>query len=467
MLDNIVSNLDFEYKYGFSVPQKYTFKAEKGLSEQVVKNISRLKKEAKWMTDFRLKALVIFKQKLLPDWGADLTELNFEDIYYYIKPIDKQAKSWEDLPKEIKYTYDKIGVPEAEKNFLAGVSAQYESEVVYESISKELNKIGVIFCDMDTALKKYPVIVKKYFGKLIPPHDNKFSALNSAVWSGGSFVYVPKGVKVKMPLQAYFRINAERFGQFERTLIIAEEGSYVHYIEGCTAPIYITNSIHAAVVEIFVHKNARVRYTTVQNWSNNVYNLVTKRARADENAVMEWVDCNIGSKVTMKYPSVYLLGKGARGEVLSIAYAGKGQHQDAGAKMLHFAPDTSSRIVSKSISKDGGRTSYRGLIQVMPGAKRSSVFVSCDALILDEKSRSDTYPYMKIKEEDVSVQHEATVEKIGEEKLFYLTSKGIPKSEAEGLLVNGFIEPVVKEIPLEYSIELNRLINLEMSGSVG
>lgn len=467
MQDNIVPNLDFEYKYGFSVPQKYTFKAEKGLSEQVVKNISRLKQEAKWMTDFRLKALVIFKQKLLPDWGADLTELNFEDIYYYIKPTDKLAESWEDLPKEIKYTYDKIGVPEAEKKFLAGVSAQYESEVVYESISKELNKIGVIFCDMDTALKKYPEIVKKYFGKLIPAHDNKFSALNSAVWSGGSFVYVPKGVKVKMPLQAYFRINAERFGQFERTLIIAEEGSYVHYIEGCTAPIYITNSIHAAVVEIFVHKNARVRYTTVQNWSNNVYNLVTKRARADENAVMEWVDCNIGSKVTMKYPSVYLLGKGARGEVLSIAYAGKGQHQDAGAKMLHFAPLTSSRIISKSISKDGGRTSYRGLIQVMPGAKNSSVFVSCDALILDEKSRSDTYPYMKIKEEDVSVQHEATVEKIGEEKLFYLTSKGISRAEAEGLLVNGFIEPVVKEIPLEYSIELNRLINLEMSGSVG
>ncbi|OGK37726.1 Fe-S cluster assembly protein SufB, partial [Candidatus Roizmanbacteria bacterium RIFCSPHIGHO2_12_FULL_39_8] len=327
-------------------------------------------------------------------------------MYYYIKPTDKQVNSWEDLPAEIKNTYDRIGVPEAEKKFLAGVSAQYESEVVYESINKELNKQGVLFCDMDTGLKKYPHLVKKYFGTLIPPHDNKFAALNSATWSGGSFVYIPKGVKVKMPLQAYFRINAERFGQFERTLIIAEEGAYVHYIEGCTAPIYTTQSLHSAVVEIFVHKNARVRYTTVQNWSNNVYNLVTKRARADENAIMEWVDCNIGSKVTMKYPSVYLYGEGARGEVLSIAYAGKNQHQDAGAKMLHFAPRTSSRIISKSISKAGGRTSYRGLVQIMPGAKKSSVYVSCDALILDQKSRSDTYPYMKIKQNDVSIQHE-------------------------------------------------------------
>ncbi|OGK25829.1 Fe-S cluster assembly protein SufB [Candidatus Roizmanbacteria bacterium RIFCSPLOWO2_01_FULL_37_13] len=467
MQDPTVSNLDFEYRYGFSMPQKYTFKSKKGLDQDVVKSISDIKREPAWMRDFRLNSYRIFKQKPMPSWGADLTDINFDDIYYYIKPTDKQVNSWGDLPKEIKETYDRIGVPEAEKKFLAGVSAQYESEVVYESINRELKKIGVIFCDMDTGLRKYPDIVKKYFGKLIPPHDNKFAALNSAVWSGGSFVYVPKGVKVKLPLQAYFRINAERFGQFERTLIIAEEGSYIHYIEGCTAPIYTTNSIHAAVVEIFVHKNARVRYTTVQNWSNNVYNLVTKRARADENAVMEWVDCNIGSKVTMKYPSVYLFGEGAKGEVLSIAFAGNGQHQDAGAKMLHFAPNTSSRIISKSISKNGGRTSYRGLVQVMPGAKKSSVFVSCDALILDEQSRSDTYPYMKIKENDVTVQHEATVEKIGEEKLFYLTSKGISRSDAEGLLVNGFIEPVVKEIPLEYSIELNRLINLEMSGSVG
>ncbi len=367
------------------------------------------------------------------------------------------------------YGYEKVYDIEVEKhhNFIANGIIVHNSEVVYESISRELKKTGVIFCDMDTALRQYPKIVKKYFGKLIPPHDNKFAALNSAVWSGGSFVYVPKGVKANLPLQAYFRINAERFGQFERTLIIAEKGSYVHYIEGCSAPIYTMDSLHAAVVEIFVHKNARVRYTTVQNWSNNVYNLVTKRARAEENAVMEWVDCNIGSKVTMKYPSVYLFGKGSKGEVLSIAYAGKNQHQDAGAKMFHFAPNTSSRIISKSISKSGGRTSYRGLVQVMPGAKNSSVFVSCDALILDEKSRSDTYPYMKIKESDTTVQHEATVEKIGEEKLFYLTAKGISKTDAEGLLVNGFIEPVTKEIPLEYSIELNRLINLEMSGSVG
>lgn len=461
------TRIDFEYKYGFSMPQKYSFKSKKGLDEQVVKNISFIKAEPDWMRKFRLNSYRIFKQKKVPSWGADLSAINFEDIYYYIKPTDKQVGSWDELPKEIKDTYDKIGVPQAEKKFLAGVSAQYESEVVYESINKELKKIGVIFCDMDTGLKKYPDIVKNYFGKLIPPHDNKFAALNSSVWSGGSFVYIPKGVKVNLPLQAYFRINAERFGQFERTLIIAEEGSYVNYIEGCTAPVYTTNSLHAAVVEIFVHKGARVRYTTVQNWSNNVYNLVTKRAKAEESAVVEWIDCNLGSRVTMKYPSVYLYGKGAKGEVLSIAYATGGQHQDAGAKMLHFAPDTSSRILSKSISKKGGRTSYRGLVQVMPGAKNSSVYVSCDALILDEKSRSDTYPYMKIKENDVSIQHEAVVEKLGEEKLFYLTSRGITKTDAEGLLVNGFIEPVAKEIPLEYSIELNRLINLEMSGSVG
>lgn len=467
MQDPTTSNLDFEYKYGFSMPQNYTFKSGKGIDEDIVKKISLIKGEPAWMTNFRLKSYLIFKSKPMPSWGADLSAINFDDIHYYIKPTDTQVNSWEKLPKEIKETYDKIGVPEAEKKFLAGVSAQYESEVVYESINKELQKLGVIFCDMDTGLKKYPEIVKKYFGTLIPPHDNKFAALNSAVWSGGSFVYIPKGVKVAMPLQAYFRINAERFGQFERTLIIAEEGSYVHYIEGCTAPIYTTSSLHAAVVEIFVYKNARVRYTTVQNWSNNVYNLVTKRARAEKNAIMEWVDCNIGSKVTMKYPSVYLMGEGARGEVLSIAYAGLGQHQDAGAKMFHFAPKTTSRIISKSISKGGGRTSYRGLVQIMPGARRSSVYVSCDALILDELSRSDTYPYMKIKENDVEVQHEATVEKIGEEKLFYLMAKGISRSDAEGLLVNGFIEPVVKEIPLEYSIELNRLINLEMSGSVG
>lgn len=460
-------NLNFEYKYGFSMPENYEFKAEKGLSLKVVTQISRLKGEPQWMTDFRLKSLDIFIKKAMPIWGPDLSKINFDDIYYYIKPTKAQVSSWEDLPAEIKETYDRIGIPEAEKKYLAGVSAQYESEVVYESVNRELKKLGVIFCDMDAALKKYPEIVKEYFSTLIPPHDNKFAALNSAVWSGGSFVYVPKGVKVALPLQAYFRINSERFGQFERTLIVVEEGSEVHYVEGCTAPIYTTNSLHAAVVEIFVKKGARMRYTTVQNWSKNVFNLVTKRARADTAAIMEWVDCNIGSQITMKYPSVYLMGEGAHGEVLSIALAGKDQVQDAGAKMFHFSPHTSSRIVSKSISKDGGRTSYRGLVQVMPAASGSSVQVSCDALILDEKSRSDTYPTMRIKEKDVIVQHEATVEKLGEEKLFYLSSRGIKKSDAEGLLVNGFIEPVLKEIPLEYSIELNRLVNLEMAGSVG
>ncbi len=461
------TNLDFEYRFGFSMPQNYVFKAQKGLSREIVEQISYFKGEPHWMLQFRLKAYDIFLKKTVPTWGADLSKINFADIYYYIKPTKEQVSSWSDLPKEIKETYDRIGVPEAEKKFLAGVSAQYESEVVYESISRELNKQGVIFCDMDTGLRKYPEIVKEYFGTLIPPTDNKFAALNSAVWSGGSFVYVPKGVHVNLPLQAYFRINSERFGQFERTLIIAEEGSYVHYVEGCTAPIYTSESLHAAVVEIFVKKNARVRYTTVQNWSTNVYNLVTKRARADQAAIMEWVDCNIGSRVTMKYPSVYLYGEGARGEVLSIAFAGKNQHQDAGAKMLHFAPNTSSRIISKSISKAGGRTSYRGLVQVFPGAKNSKVYVSCDALILDKASRSDTYPSMRIKENETAIQHEATVEKLGDEKLFYLTSRGIKKPDAESLLVNGFIDPVAREIPLEYSIELNRLINLEMSGSVG
>lgn len=466
-MQNTPNNLDFDYKYGFSMPENYTFKAKKGLNRDIVTQISLMKGEPEWMTEFRLRSYDIFLSKPMPKWGPDLSKIHFDDIYYYIKPVKDQASSWEDLPAEIKETYDRIGIPEAEKKYLAGVSAQYESEVVYESFNKALTKLGVIFCDMDTALKKYPEIVKEYFGKLIPSYDNKFAALNSATWSGGSFVYVPKGIKVDLPLQAYFRINSEKFGQFERTLIIAEEGSSVHYVEGCTAPVYTTDSLHSAVVEIYVKKNAKVRYTTVQNWSKNVFNLVTKRARADEGAFMEWIDCNIGSQITMKYPSVYLMGDGARGEVLSIAYAGDGQVQDAGAKMIHFAPNTSSRIVSKSISKSGGRTSYRGLIQVMPGAKNSSVSVSCDALLLDERSRSDTYPSMKIKENDVQIQHEATVEKLGEEKLFYLTSRGIKKSDAEGLLVNGFIEPVSREIPLEYSIELNRLINVEMAGSVG
>lgn len=460
-------DIDFDYQYGFSMPDKTTFKTKKGLSIDTIKEISKIKEEPKWMLDFRLKSYEIFLEKEMPLWGADLSTIDFNAITYYARSTDKQGTSWEDLPSEIKETYDKIGVPEAEKKFLSGVSAQYDSEVVYESVQKELSKQGVLFCDMDSGLRLYPEIVKKYFGTLIPATDNKFSALNSAVWSGGSFVYVPAGVEVKLPLQAYFRINSANFGQFERTLIIAEEGASVTYYEGCTAPVYSTDSLHSAVVEIFVKKNARVRYTTVQNWSNNVYNLVTKRARAEENALMEWIDCNIGSKITMKYPSVYLVGDGARGEVLSIAYAKGAQHQDAGAKMLHLAPNTSSRIVSKSISHKGGRTSYRGLVMVHPRAKNSKVFVSCDALLMDKKSRSDTYPTMKIKNKDVEVQHEATVEKIGEEKLFYLASRGISKGEGEGLLVNGFIEPVTKEIPLEYSIELNRLIQLEMSGSVG
>ncbi len=456
-----------DYKYGFAMPERSVHRTKTGISPHVVREISQVKNESAWMRDFRLRSYEIFKKKPLPAWGANLLPIDFDAITYYLRATDKQANSWEDLPQEIKDTYDRIGVPEAEKKFLAGVSAQYESEVVYESVNRELDRLGVIFCDMDTAVKKYPKLVKQYFGTLIPPHDNKFAALNSAVWSGGSFVYVPKGVQVDLPLQAYFRINAEAFGQFERTLIIAEEGSSVHYIEGCTAPIYTTSSLHSAVVEIFVKKNARVRYTTVQNWSKNIYNLVTKRARAEENALMEWIDCNIGSGVTMKYPAVYLAGRGARGEVLSIAYAGKGQHQDAGAKMVHLAPDTTSRVVSKSIAKDGGRTSYRGLVHIGSGAKNAKASVVCDALLLDEHSRSDTYPTMRVNEESATLEHEATVERIGEDKLFYLTSRGITKGDAEGLLVNGFIDPVVKEIPLEYSIELNRLINHEMKGSVG
>ncbi len=460
-------SIDFDYRYGFSMPERSVKKTRPGLSARIVAEISDMKGEPAWMRKYRLESFEVFKKKKVPSFGADLSKIDFQDITYYLKASEGNADAWADLPQEIKDTYDKIGVPEAEKKFLAGVSAQYESEVVYESIQKELSKKGVIFCDMDTAVRKYPALVRKYFGTLIPQGDNKFAALNSAVWSGGSFVYVPKNVKVTLPLQAYFRINAERFGQFERTIIIAEEGSSVHYIEGCTAPIYTSASLHAAVVEIFVHKNARVRYTTVQNWSKNIYNLVTKRARAEEGAIMEWIDCNIGSGVTMKYPAVYLAGRGARGEVLSIAFAGKDQHQDAGAKMVHLASDTSSRIVSKSISKDGGRTSYRGLVHVAPGAKRASSSVVCDALLLDPQSRSDTYPTMRIRSKDARIEHEARVEKLSLDKLFYLASRGISEDDAEGLLVNGFIEPVAREIPLEYSIELNRLMDLEMKGSIG
>jgi len=403
----------------------------------------------------------------MPVWGGDLSRINFDDIYYYIKPIKDKAGSWEELPKEIKETYDAIGIPEAEKKFLGGVSAQYESEVVYKSIQKTLGDKGVIFLDMDTGLREFPDLVREYFGTLIPPQDNKFSALNSAVWSGGSFIYVPKGVKVELPLQAYFRINAANMGQFERTLIIADEGSYVHYVEGCTAPVYTTDSLHSAVVEIFVKKGARVRYTTIQNWSGNVYNLVTKRMRVETEGFGEWIDGNIGSKLTMKYPSVYLMGKGARGEILSVAYAGANQHQDAGGKAIHFAPYTSSKITSKSVSADGGRTSYRGLIQVFPSAIKAKTKVICDALLIDDTSRSDTYPTMDIRHNDVQIEHEATVSKIGDEQLFYLNSRGLKKADAEAMIVNGFIEPIVKELPLEYAVELNRLIQLEMEGSVG
>ena len=459
----------YDEKYGFRKPEHYVFKAKRGLNREVVTEISRFKNEPQWMLDFRLRALEIFLAKPMPNWGDTklLNDIDFNNIFYYIRPDEKQSTDWKDVPKDIKDTFDKLGIPEAERKFLAGVSAQYESEVVYHSIRKDLEAQGVVFLDMDSGLRDYPEMVRKHFGTIIPPMDNKFAALNSAVWSGGSFIYVPKGIHVKIPVQAYFRINAENMGQFERTLIIADEGSYIHYIEGCTAPSYSSDSLHSAVVELIAEKGAKIRYTTIQNWSKNVYNLVTKRAIAKEDACVEWIDGNLGSKLTMKFPSVYLVGERAHGEVLSIAFSGANQHQDAGAKIIHVAPNTTSLITSKSISKDGGRTSYRGLVQVMPEAKDSSVYVSCDALLLDPQSRSDTYPTMRIKENDVQVQHEATVEKIGEEKLFYLQSRGINKSDAEGVLVNGFIDPVVKEIPLEYSIELNSLINLEMSGSVG
>lgn len=419
------------------------------------------------MAEFRQKSYAAFGRKPLPTWGGDLSTIKFDNIFYYLSPTGKKVTSWNDLPKDIKETYDKIGIPEAEKKFLAGVSAQFESDVVYKSIQTMLQKKGVIFLDMDSGLKEYPEIVKQYFGTIIPFSDNKFAALNSSVWSGGSFVYVPKGVHVDLPLQAYFRINAANMGQFERTLIIAEEGSFVHYVEGCSAPIYSTDSLHSAVVEIIVKPRARVRYTTIQNWSNNVYNLVTKRARVEEEGVMEWVDCNLGSKLTMKYPSVYLMGRKAHGEVLSIAYAGKNQHQDAGGKMIHVAPESSSQIISKSVSKAGGRTSYRGLVQVYPGARNAKSKVVCDALLLDEASRSDTYPTMKIDEQNVQIEHEATVSKIGDEQLFYLQSRGLGKAAAESMIVNGFIEPIVKELPLEYAVEMNRLIQLQMEGSVG
>jgi len=456
-----------DYKFGFHDDMKPVFKAKRGLTRDVVCEISEMKGEPQWMRDFRLKSLEIFRQKPNLTWGGDLSQLNYDDMFYYVKPSERSERSWDDVPADVKRTFDRLGIPEAEKKFLAGVGAQYDSEVVYHNLKEELEKQGVLFLGTDQALKEHPDLVKEYFGTLIPPADNKFAALNSAVWSGGSFIYVPPGVKVDVPLQAYFRINTENMGQFERTLIIVDEGAQVHYVEGCTAPTYSSESLHSAVVEIFVKKGARCRYTTIQNWASNVYNLVTKRAVAHEDSLMEWVDGNLGSKLTMKYPSVYMLGKGARGEILSIAFAGKGQHQDAGGKVVHGAPHTSSRIISKSISKDGGRASYRGLVKIVDGAKKSKSNVVCDALILDSKSRSDTYPYIEIDEDDVSVGHEASVTKIGDEQLFYLMSRGLSEHEASTMIVSGFIEPLVKELPMEYAVEMNKLIELQMEGSVG
>ncbi|MDQ6900037.1 MAG: Fe-S cluster assembly protein SufB [Candidatus Dormibacteraeota bacterium] len=458
---------DYKEKYGFFDPENYVFKAKRGLSPEIIQEISWMKQEPDWMAKLRLRALDIFRKKPMPTWGADLSKIDFENIFYYLKSSEKQSTSWEDVPDDIKRTFDRLGVPQAERKFLAGVAAQYESEVVYHSLHKDLEKKGVLFLDTDSGLRDHPELFQEYFGTVIPAADNKFAALNTAAWSGGSFIYVPKGVKVDIPLQAYFRINAENMGQFERTLIICDEDSFVHYIEGCTAPIYTTDSLHSAVVEIIVKKGARCRYTTIQNWSTNVYNLVTKRALAYEGATMEWVDGNLGSAVTMKYPSVYLMEPGAKGDVLSIAFAGKGQHQDAGAKMVHAAPNTTSTITSKSISKAGGRTSYRGLVKVQPGSSHVKSFVKCDALLLDDQSISDTYPYIECDESEVTIGHEATVSKVSDEQLFYLMSRGISQVEAETMIVNGFIEPFTKELPLEYAVELNRLIQLEMEGSVG
>lgn len=456
------------YNYGWHDADTAGSVATRGLSEAKVREISALKDEPEWMLKTRLKSLRLFDKKPMPWWGSDLSGIDFDNIKYFVRSTEKQATSWEDLPDDIKNTYDRLGIPEAEKQRLvAGVAAQYESEVVYHQIQESLEEQGVIFLDTDTALREHPEIFEQYFGSVIPPGDNKFASLNTAVWSGGSFVYVPPGVHVEIPLQAYFRINTENMGQFERTLIIADEGSYVHYVEGCTAPVYSSDSLHSAVVEIIVKKNARVRYTTIQNWSNNVYNLVTKRATAAEGATMEWVDGNIGSKVTMKYPAIYLMGEHARGETLSIAFAGAGQHQDAGAKMVHAAPYTSSSIVSKSVARGGGRTSYRGLVQVLEGAHHSASNVLCDALLVDQISRSDTYPYVDVREDDVSMGHEATVSRVSEDQLFYLMSRGMPETEAMAMIVRGFVEPIARELPMEYALELNRLIELQMEGAVG
>jgi len=457
-----------QYKFGWSDKDAYADDVKRGLNEAVVRDISARKSEPEWMLDLRLKGLKLFERKPMPTWGSDLSGIDFDNIKYFVRSTEKQAATWDDLPADIKSTYDKLGIPEAEKQRLvSGVAAQYESEVVYHKIREDLEEQGVIFLDTDSGLREHPEIFQEYFGSVIPVGDNKFAALNTSVWSGGSFIYVPKGVHVEIPLQAYFRINTENMGQFERTLIIVDEDAYVHYVEGCTAPIYSSDSLHSAVVEIIVKKNARCRYTTIQNWSNNVYNLVTKRAACHQGARMEWVDGNIGSKVTMKYPAVYMLGEHASGEVLSIAFAGEGQHQDAGAKMVHAAPNTSSTIVSKSVARGGGRTSYRGLVQIQENAKHSKSTVKCDALLVDTVSRSDTYPYVDVREDDASIGHEATVSKVGDDQLFYLMSRGLSEDEAMAMIVRGFVEPIARELPMEYALELNRLIELQMEGSVG
>jgi Fe-S cluster assembly protein SufB len=456
-----------KYKYGFKDPDVTVFKTRKGLDRDVVKQISDMKGEPEWMLEFRLKGLEHFQARSMPEWGADLSVMDLDDIYYYVKPAEAESKSWDDVDDTIKETFDRLGIPEAEQKFLAGVGAQYESEMVYHSIQEHLEEQGVIFLSIEDGLRKHPELFREYFGKIIPITDNKFAALNSAVWSGGSFVYVPPGVKVELPLQAYFRLNMANIGQFERTIIIVDEGAQVHYVEGCTAPMYTTDSFHSGVIEIVVKKGARCRYTTIQNWSTNVYNLVTQRAIVHEDATMEWVDANLGSKITMKYPSCYLVGRGAHGEILSMAFAAEGQHQDTGGKVIHAAPYTTSKITSKSISKGGGRASYRGLLKVHKGAVGSKSSVVCDALLLDPESRSDTYPYIEIDEDRVTIGHEASVSKVGEEQLFYLRSRGLSEEEATTMVVSGFIEPLVKELPMEYAVEMNRLIQLQMEGSIG
>jgi len=456
-----------DYQFGFSDPETFVFKSRKGLDETVVRQISAMKGEPEWMLDFRLKALEHFQTRPIPTWGADLSDLNLDEIYYYVKPTEGEGHTWDDVPETIKNTFNKLGIPEAEQKYLSGVGAQYDSEMIYHNVQENLEKQGVIFLSIEEGLRQHPDIFREYFSTVVPIQDNKFAALNSAVWSGGSFVYIPPGVKVDLPLQAYFRLNVANIGQFERSLIIADEGAQVHYVEGCTAPLYLTHSFHSGVIEIIVKKNARVRYTTIQNWSSNVYNLVTQRAKVYENGTMEWVDANLGSKTTMKYPACFLMEPGAHGEILSVAFAGPGQHQDAGGKVIHFAPNTSSKITSKSISRGDGRSSYRGLLKVLSKAEGSKSNVVCDALLLDPQSRSDTYPTIDVDAQDVSLGHEASVSKVGEDQLFYLMSRGLSKEEATTMVVSGFIEPLVKELPMEYAVEMNRLIQLQMVGSVG